>query len=105
MAPDWVQTYALTFTAISCASGMLAPPRSLAIKVAVKLSPAPTVSATSTLGVGMKLNVSKVITYERICDTECRGDNPSEECYGLLTARCAACCVRRFCCGVMSAFL
>lgn len=42
---------------------------------------------------------------ERMSATERRDANPSEECYGLLIARCAARWVRRFCCGVMSAFL
>ena len=52
MAPCWVQTKAETSTAFLCASRMVFPKSICATKVAVKLSPAPTVSATCTLGVG-----------------------------------------------------
>ena len=51
MAPCCVQTKALTFTARSWASFTDLPNRSEETKVAVNESPAPTVSATSTLGV------------------------------------------------------
>ena len=51
IAPCCVQTKADTATAFSCASRIDLPRRSCATKVAVKLSPAPTVSATCTLGV------------------------------------------------------
>lgn len=51
MAPFWVQTNADTSTAVRWASLMLFPLRIEAMNAAVKESPAPTVSATSTLGV------------------------------------------------------
>lgn len=52
MAPFFVQTNADVRTAREWASGTVFPLRMLAIKAAVKESPAPTVSATSTCGVG-----------------------------------------------------
>ena len=51
MAPFCVQTKALAWTAMRCASGIGLPLRYWATKVAVNESPAPTVSATLTLGV------------------------------------------------------
>ena len=54
IAPFFVQTYAEVCTAREWASRTLLPLRIEAMKAAVKLSPAPTVSATSTLGVGWK---------------------------------------------------
>ena len=52
MAPLWVQTNAEVATALRWASATGISLRTLAMKAAVKESPAPTVSATSTLGVG-----------------------------------------------------
>ena len=52
MAPCCVHTYAEVVTAISCARRTERPASSAAQKPAVKESPAPTVSATSTRGVG-----------------------------------------------------
>ncbi len=52
MAPCWVHTNADVSTALRCDSSTVCPLRMLAMKAAVKESPAPTVSATSTLGVG-----------------------------------------------------
>ena len=52
IAPFWVHTKAEVFTAMVCASVTLFPLRIEAMNAAVKLSPAPTVSATSTFGVG-----------------------------------------------------
>ena len=54
MAPFLVHTKAEVSTATLWASATLLPRRSDAMKAAVKLSPAPTVSATSTEGVGWK---------------------------------------------------
>ena len=54
IAPFLVQTNADVRTAIECASGTDFPLRMLAINAAVNESPAPTVSATSTFGVGWK---------------------------------------------------
>lgn len=52
IAPFCVHTYAEVRTASECASWTLFPLRIDAMNAAVKLSPAPTVSATSTRGVG-----------------------------------------------------
>ena len=52
IAPFLVQTKADVCTAVEWASCTLFPLSIEAINAAVKLSPAPTVSATSTLGVG-----------------------------------------------------
>lgn len=52
IAPSCVQTYADVLTASECASATVFPLRMLAMKAAVNESPAPTVSATSTFGVG-----------------------------------------------------
>lgn len=52
IAPFLVHTKADVCTARECASATLLPLSIDAIKAAVKLSPAPTVSATSTRGVG-----------------------------------------------------
>ena len=52
MAPGWVQTKALTSTASLWASFTGIPARMAAANDPVKLSPAPTVSTTSTMGVG-----------------------------------------------------
>ena len=52
IAPFCVQTNAETFTAMRCACGRLMPSMSCETRVAVKESPAPTVSATSACGVG-----------------------------------------------------
>lgn len=52
MAPFLVQTKADVCTAREWASATLLPLRIDAMNAAVKLSPAPTVSATSTFGVG-----------------------------------------------------
>ncbi len=52
IAPFCVHTYADVLTASAWASVTLLPLRTDAINAAVKLSPAPTVSATSTVGVG-----------------------------------------------------
>ena len=52
MAPGCVQTKALTSTASLWASLMGIPARMAEAKEPVKLSPAPTVSSTSTFGVG-----------------------------------------------------
>ena len=54
IAPLCVQTYADTSTASLCASGTGFPLRMAEVKVAVKESPAPTVSATFTFGVSWK---------------------------------------------------
>lgn len=54
MAPCCVQTNADVTTAFLWASSTDFPLRMLAMNAAVKESPAPTVSATSTLGVGWK---------------------------------------------------
>ncbi len=54
IAPFFVQTNADVRTAVACASGTDLPFRMLAMNAAVKESPAPTVSATSTFGVGWK---------------------------------------------------
>ena len=51
MAPFWVHTNAEASTASSCASRTVFPFKIEATKVAVKESPAPTVSATFTFGV------------------------------------------------------
>ena len=52
IAPFCVHTYALTCTARLWASATLIPSRIEAQNVPVNESPAPTVSATSTFGVG-----------------------------------------------------
>ena len=52
IAPFWVQTKADTSTAFLWASSTLLPRMMDEMKAAVKESPAPTVSATSTEGVG-----------------------------------------------------
>lgn len=62
MAPFFVQTKAEVRTARLCASATDLPLRIEAMKAAVKLSPAPTVSATSTLGVGWKETLPGVKT-------------------------------------------
>lgn len=54
MAPFLVQTKADVRTAMEWACSTDLPFRMLAMKAAVKESPAPTVSATSTFGVGWK---------------------------------------------------
>ena len=64
MAPFCVQTKADTLTAVWCASRMDLPRRICATNEPVKESPAPTVSATVTLGVGTKLSSVSVKTYE-----------------------------------------
>ena len=53
IAPLCVQVYADTSTALRCDSATDAPLSMFTTKVAVNESPAPTVSATSTLGVSM----------------------------------------------------
>ena len=53
IAPFWVQTNAEVCTAVAWASVKLLPLSRDATKAAVKLSPAPTVSATETFGVGI----------------------------------------------------
>ncbi len=62
MAPCCVQTKAETSTAVLCASGMVFPLSSEATNPAVKASPAPTVSATVTIGVGLKNSSPEVNT-------------------------------------------
>ena len=62
MAPCWVQTKAEVATAQAWASATDLPLRIEAMKAAVKESPAPTVSATSTLGVGWKETLPGVKT-------------------------------------------
>lgn len=52
MAPAWVQTYADVSTALVWAVFTSLPFSMLEMKAAVKESPAPTVSSTSTTGVG-----------------------------------------------------
>ena len=54
IAPFWVQTKADVCTAHKCAPATDLPLSMLAMNAAVNESPAPTVSATSTFGVGWK---------------------------------------------------
>lgn len=53
MAPFWVHTNAEVFTAVSWASSTDLPLMIEERKAAVNESPAPTVSATSTIGVSL----------------------------------------------------
>lgn len=62
IAPFFVHTNAEVLTASECASAMLLPLIIEEINAAVKLSPAPTVSATSTIGVGWKETLPGVKT-------------------------------------------
>ena len=62
MAPFLVQTKAEVSTALQCASATVLPRRMEAMNAAVNESPAPTVSATSTVGVGWKETVPGVKT-------------------------------------------
>ena len=62
VAPFCVQTKAEVFTARAWASRVDFPLRRAAMKAAVNESPAPTVSATSTIGVGWKEVLSRVKT-------------------------------------------
>lgn len=70
IAPLCVQVYADTSTALRCDSATDAPLSMFTTKVAVNESPAPTVSATSTLGVSMD-EISPLTSYMPLRTAPC----------------------------------